>query len=261
MGKVEKRMVKTTDNKDMLVWVIYPPNFDPSKKYPTLLYCQGGPQSPVSQFFSYRWNFQLMAANGYIVVAPNRRGLPSFGQEWNAQISGDWGGQAMNDLLSAIDAVKTEKFVDENRLGAVGASFGGYSVYWLAGHHDKRFKAFISHCGVFNLESMYGSTEELFFVNHDLGGAYFENPRPKSYDIFSTHKYFDKWDTPILVIHNELDFRVPLTQGIEAFTAAQLRGIPSRFLYFPDEGHWVHKPQNSLLWQRTFFDWLKTHLK
>jgi dipeptidyl aminopeptidase/acylaminoacyl peptidase len=261
MGRVEKRMIPTSDGKSMLTWVIYPPDFDENKKYPALLYCQGGPQSTVSQFFSYRWNFQLMAANGYIVVAPNRRGLPSFGQDWNAQISGDWGGQAMNDLLSAIDAVKTEKFVDENRLGAVGASFGGYSVYWLAGHHQKRFKAFVSHCGVFNLESMYGSTEELFFVNHDLGGAYFDQPRPKSYDLFSPHKFVDKWDTPILVIHNEMDFRVPLTQGIEAFTAAQLKGVPSRFLYFPDEGHWVNKPQNSILWQRTFFDWLNTHLK
>lgn len=261
MGKVEKRFVTTTDGKSMLTWVIYPPDFDESKKYPALLYCQGGPQSTVSQFFSYRWNFQLMAANGYIVVAPNRRGLPSFGQEWNAQISGDWGGQAMRDLLSAIDDVKRENFVDENRLGAVGASFGGYSVYWLAGHHNKRFKAFISHCGVYNLESMYGSTEEIFFVNHDLGGAYFEKPIPKSYELFSPHKFVDKWDTPILIIHNELDFRVPITQGIEAFTAAQLRGVPSRFLYFPDEGHWVNKPQNSILWQRTFFDWLKTHLK
>jgi dipeptidyl aminopeptidase/acylaminoacyl peptidase len=261
MGRVEKRMIPTTDGKSMLTWVIYPPDFNENKKYPAILYCQGGPQSTVSQFFSYRWNFQLMASNGYIVVAPNRRGLPSFGQEWNAQISGDWGGQAMKDLLSAIDHMKAEPFVDANRLGAVGASFGGYSVYWLAGHHDKRFKAFISHCGVFNLESMYGSTEEIFFVNHDLGGPYFEKPIPKSYELFSPHKYVDRWDTPMLVIHNELDFRVPITQGIEAFTAAQLRGVPSRFLYFPDEGHWVNKPQNSVLWQRTFFDWLKTHLK
>ncbi len=261
MGKVEKRLITTTDGKPMLTWVIYPPDFDENKKYPALLYCQGGPQSTVSQFFSYRWNFQLMAANGYIIVAPNRRGLPSFGQQWNEEISGNWGGQAIDDLLSAIDNVKTEKFVDKNRLGAVGASFGGYSVYWLAGHHDKRFKAFISHCGVFNLESMYGSTEELFFVNHDLGGAYFDKPRPISYDKYSPHLFVNKWDTPILVIHNELDYRVPITQGLEAYTAAQLKGIPSRFLYFPDEGHWVNKPQNSILWQRTFFDWLKTYLK
>lgn len=260
-GKVEKRLINTSDGKPMLTWVIYPPDFDPKKKYPTLLYCQGGPQSTVSQFFSYRWNFQLMAANGYIIVAPNRRGLPSFGAKWNEQISGDWGGQAMQDLLSAIDDVKKESYVDAERLGAVGASFGGYSVYWLAGNHNKRFKAFISHCGVFNLESMYGTTEELFFVNHDLGGPYWQTPTPRSYVRDSPHRYVANWDTPILVIHNELDFRVPVSQGMEAFTAAQLREIPSRFLYFPDEGHWVNKPQNSVLWNRVFFDWLNTYLK
>jgi dipeptidyl aminopeptidase/acylaminoacyl peptidase len=261
MGRVEKRMVTTTDGKSMLTWVIYPPDFDQKKKYPALLYCQGGPQSTVSQFFSYRWNFQLMAANDYIVVAPNRRGLPSFGQEWNAAISGDWGGQAMNDLLSAIDNVKNEPFVDAERLGAVGASFGGYSVYWLAGQHQNRFKAFISHCGVYNLESMYGSTEEIFFTNHDLGGAYWDKPTPVSYEKFSPHKFVKNWNTPILIVHNELDYRVPLSQGMEAFTAAQLLGVPSRFLYFPDEGHWVSKPQNSLLWQREFFGWLNKYLK
>jgi dipeptidyl aminopeptidase/acylaminoacyl peptidase len=261
MGQVEKRWVNTTDGKRMLTWVIYPPDFDPRKKYPALLYCQGGPQSAVSQFFSYRWNFQLMAANDYIIVAPNRRGLPTFGQEWNRQISGDYGGQAMADLLSAIDAVKTEPFVDEDRLGAVGASFGGYSVYWLAGNHDKRFKTFISHCGLFNLESMYGSTEEMFFVNFEMEGPYWQRPEPKSYHEFSPHKYVDNWDTPMLVIHNEKDFRVPITQGMEAFTAAQIKGVPSRFLYFPDEGHWVLKPQNSVLWNRVFFDWLDTWLK
>jgi len=260
-SKVEKRWVPTSDGKQMLTWIIYPPDFDPSKKYPALLYCQGGPQSAVSQFFSFRWNFLFMASQGYIVVAPNRRGLPSFGQAWNEQISGDWGGQAMSDLLSAIDNVAKEPFVDENRLGAVGASFGGYSVYWLAGNHNKRFKAFISHCGVFNLESMYGSTEEMFFVHHDLGGAYWEQPMPVSYKKHSPHLFVDKWDTPLLVIHNELDFRVPLAQGMEAFTAAQLKGIPSRFLYFEDEGHWVNKPQNSVVWNRVFFDWLDTYLK
>ncbi len=260
LAKVEERWVKTTDNKDMLVWVIYPPDFDPAKKYPTLLYCQGGPQSAVSQFFSYRWNFQMMAANDYIIVAPNRRGLPSFGQEWNDQISKDYGGQNMKDYLSAIDAVKTEPFVDENRLGAVGASYGGFSVFWLAGNHEKRFKAFIAHCGMFNLESWYGSTEELFFANHDIGGAYWENPRPKSYD-FSPHRFIGNWDTPILVIHGEKDFRIPYTQGMEAFNAAQLQGIPSRFLSFPDENHWVLQPQNSILWQREFFRWLDHWLK
>jgi dipeptidyl aminopeptidase/acylaminoacyl peptidase len=261
MGKVEKRMVETTDGKEMLTWVIYPPNFDPEKKYPTLLYCQGGPQSAVSQFFSYRWNFQLMAANGYIVVAPNRRGLPSFGQEWNDQISKDWGGQAMKDYLSAIDALAQEPYVDEERLGAVGASYGGYSVYYLAGIHEGRFKTFISHCGLYNLESWYASTEELFFANWDIGGPYWESPQPKSYALFSPHKLVGNWDTPIMVIHNELDFRVPLNQGLEAFTAAQLQGIPSKLLYYPDEGHWVLKPQNGVMWHREFYDWLDEWLK
>lgn len=260
-SKVEKRMIKTTDGKEMLTWVIYPPDFDPSKKYPTLLYCQGGPQSAVSQFFSYRWNFALMAAKGYIIVAPNRRGLPSFGQKWNDDISGDWGGQAMKDYLSAIDAVKTEPFVDEDRLGAVGASYGGYSVYYLAGIHDNRFKTFISHCGLYNLESWYASTEELFFANWDIGGAYWENPMPESYKLFSPHKLVQNWNTPIMVIHNELDFRVPLNQGLEAFTAAQLQGIPSKLLYYPNEGHWVQRPQNGLMWHREFFGWLDQWLK
>jgi dipeptidyl aminopeptidase/acylaminoacyl peptidase len=261
MGKVEKRMIKTTDGKDMLTWVIYPPDFDPAKKYPTLLYCQGGPQSAVSQFFSYRWNFQLMAANGYIVVAPNRRGLPSFGQKWNDDISKDWGGQAMKDYLSAIDEVAKESYVDNDKLGAVGASYGGYSVYYLAGIHENRFKTFISHCGLFNLESWYGSTEELFFANWDIGGPYWENPQPKSYELFNPRKLVGNWNTPIMVIHNELDFRVPLNQGLEAFTAAQLKGIPSKLLYYPDEGHWVLQPQNGVMWHREFYDWLDEWLK
>lgn len=261
LGKVEKRMVETTDGKEMLVWVIYPPDFDKEKKYPSLLVCQGGPQSTVSQGFSYRWNFQLMAAKGYVVIAPNRRGLPSFGQEWNDQISGDWGGQAMQDLLSAVDDVSKEEYIDKDRRAAVGASYGGYSVYWLAGHHQNRFKSFIAHCGVFNLESMYGSTEEIFFVNHDLEGAYWKTPKPKSYDLFSPHKFVKNWNTPILVIHNDKDFRVPLGEGLQAFSAAQLQGIKSRFLYFSDEGHWVTKPQNSLLWQREFFRWLDETVK
>jgi dipeptidyl aminopeptidase/acylaminoacyl peptidase len=261
LGKVEKRMVETTDDKEMLVWVIYPPDFDKNKKYPSLLVCQGGPQSTVSQNFSYRWNFQLMAAQGYIVIAPNRRGLPSFGQEWNDQISGDWGGQAMKDLLSAVDDVSKEEYIDKDRRAAVGASYGGYSVYWLAGHHQNRFKSFIAHCGVFNLESMYGATEEIFFVNHDLEGAYWKTPTPKSYELFSPHKFVKNWNTPILVIHNDKDFRVPLGEGLQAFSAAQLQGIKSRFLYFADEGHWVTKPQNSLLWQREFFRWLDETVK
>ena len=261
LGKVVARTAKTTDNKDLLSWIIYPPDFDPKKKYPTLLYCQGGPQSPVSQSFSYRWNFQLMAANGYIVVAPNRRGLPGFGTEWNNSISGDWGGQPIKDYLTAIDDMSKEPYVDKDKLGAVGASYGGYSVYQLAGVHNKRFKTFISHCGLFNLDSWYGTTEEMFFAKHDIGNGYYDKNPSKSFEQFSPHKFVKNWDTPILVIHGEKDFRVPINQGMEAFNVAQLQNIPSRFLYFPQEGHWVMKPQNSVLWQRVFFDWLGRTLK
>lgn len=261
IGRVESREVKTTDGKNMLAWVIYPPDFDPNKKYPTLLYCQGGPQSMVGQSFSLRWNFQLMAAKGYIVIAPNRRGLPGFGQAWNEQISGDWGGQAMQDMLSAIDDIAKETYVDKDRLGAVGASFGGYTVYWLMGNHNKRFKSFIAHCGVFNLEAMYGATEEIFFSDFEMKGPYWNMKEPNAYTKFSPHKFIQNWDTPILVIHNDKDFRVPLTEGLQAFSAAQLKGLKSRFLYFPDEGHWVVKPQNSVLWNRVFFDWLDKTLK
>jgi dipeptidyl aminopeptidase/acylaminoacyl peptidase len=260
MGKVTQRWVKTTDNKQMLVWVVLPPGFDSTKRYPALLYCQGGPQSAVSQFFSYRWNLQLMAANDYIIIAPNRRGLPTFGSEWNLQISGDYGGQNIRDYLSATDALKTEPYVDETRLGAVGASYGGYSVLFLAGNHQKRFKAFISHCGIFNFESQYAATEESFFANFDLKGPYWETPRPKSYD-FSPHKFVQNWDTPIMLITGEKDFRIPYTESLQAFNAAQLRGIPSKLLIFPDENHWVVKPQNSILWQREFFGWLDQWLK
>lgn len=256
----EKRWIETSDGKQMLTWVIYPPNFDKTKKYPTLLYCQGGPQSAVSQFFSYRWNFQIMASNGYIVVAPNRRGLPTFGQEWNDQISGDYGGQNITDYITAIDEVAKEPFVDNDNLGAIGASYGGFSVYYLAGHHEGRFSAFISHCGIFNFESMYASTEETFFVHHDMGGAYYDKPTPKSYE-FSPHKFVGKWDTPILVITGENDLRIPYTQSMEAFNAAQLRGIPSRFLFFPEESHFVVRPQNSIVWQREFKRFLDENLK
>ncbi|MBN8684770.1 MAG: S9 family peptidase [Chitinophagales bacterium] len=259
-GKVERHTVKTADGKDMNVWMVLPPNFDPKKKYPALVYCQGGPQSAVSQFFSYRWNFQLMAAKGYIVVAPCRRGMPGSGQAWNDEIREDWGGKPMQDILSATDYAAALPYVDKARMGAVGASFGGYSVYWLAGNHQKRFKTFISHCGLFNLESFYGSTEEMWFANNDFGGAYWNSPKPQMYETASPHKYVQNWDTPMLVIHNELDFRVPIGEGIQAFQAAQLRGIPSKFLYFPDEGHHVVKAQNSLLWQRVFFEWLDTYL-
>ncbi len=260
-GKIERRSVKTTDGKDMNVWVIYPPDFDKNKKYPALLVCQGGPQSAMSQGFSFRWNYQLMAANGYIVIAPCRRGMPGSGTAWNDAIAGDYGGQPMRDLLSATDALANEPFVDKNRLGAVGASFGGYSVYWLAGHHEKRFKTFISHCGMFNLETFYGTTEEVWFPNHDFEGAFWQKPTPKMYtDGSNPIRSVDKWDTPIFVIHNELDFRVPFSEGMQAFQAAQLRGIKSRFLSFPDEGHWMSKAQNSIFWQREFFQWLKETL-
>ncbi|MEI6508910.1 MAG: S9 family peptidase [Bacteroidota bacterium] len=259
-GRVEKKMIPTTDGKEMLTWIIYPPGFNPQRRYPTLLYCQGGPQSMVSQFFSYRWNFQLMANNGYIVVAPNRRGLPGFGSDWNDAIIGDYGGQCMKDYLTAIDKVSEETYVAKDKRGAVGASFGGFSVYWLAGNHQKRFKAFVAHCGMFNLDSWYGSTEEMWFANNDFKGSYWSTPHPKNYDQ-SPHKFVQNWDAPILVIHNEKDFRIPVTQGMEAFTAAQLKGLHSRFLYFPDENHFVTKPQNSVLWQRVFFEWLDNWLK
>ncbi len=263
MGNVEERWVETTDGKRMLVWVIYPPHFDKNKKYPALLYCEGGPQSTVSQFWSYRWNFQMMAANDYIVVAPNRRGLPGFGQEWNEAISGDYGGQCMKDYLSAIDALAKEPFIDENRLGAVGASFGGFSVFWLAGHHEGRFKALIAHDGMFNFESQYLETEEMWFVNWDLGGPFWdkENPVVQWSYANSPHKFVDKWTAPIMVIHGAKDYRICFTQGMQAYNAAVLRGIPAEFLYFPDENHWVLQAQNGILWQRRFYNWLDKYLK
>ena len=263
LGEVQKRWVKTTDGKRMLVWVILPPDFDENKKYPALLYCQGGPQSVVSQFWSYRWNFQLMAAQGYIVVAPNRRGVPSFGQEWLDQISGDYSGQNIRDYLAAIDDVAKERWCDKEHLGCVGASYGGYSAFYLAGHHDKRFKAFIAHCGIFNFESMYGHTEELFFVNNDYGGAYWDKDNKTAMRSYanSPHKAVDKWDAPILIITGEKDYRIPYTQSLEAFTAARLRGIPARLVSFESEAHQVFKPQNSLVWNREFFGWLDKYLK
>ncbi len=263
LSKVEKRMVKTTDGKDMLTWVIYPPNFDPAKKYPTILYCQGGPQGALSQIYSLRWNFQLMAANGYIIVAPNRRGMPGYGVEWNEQISKDYGGQNMQDYLSAIDELAKEPYVDNDRLGAIGASYGGYSVFYLAGMHEGRFKSFISHDGIFNWKSMYGTTEELFFVNWDLGGPYWDKNNvdaQKAYTEFNPVEKVDQWNTPILIIQGGKDFRVPIGQGLEAFQAAQLQGIKSKLLYFPEENHWILDNQNSLVWQREFFKWLKETL-
>ena len=263
MGKVEERWMKTTDGKQMLTWVIYPPQFDPNKKYPTLLFREGGPQSPVSQFWSYRWNFQIMAANDYIIVAPNRRGLPGFGLEWNEAVSGDYGGQCMKDYFTAIDEVAKEPYVNKDRLGCVGASFGGFSVYWLAGHHDKRFKAFIAHDGIFNMEMQYLETEEMWFANWDMGGAYWEKQNATAQRTFanSPHKFVDKWDTPILCIHGEKDYRILANQGMAAFNAAVLRGVPAELLIYPDENHWVLKPQNGVLWQRTFFEWLDMWLK
>ena len=263
IGKVEPRWTKTVDGKDLLSWVIYPINFDPNKKYPTLLFCEGGPQSPVSQFWSYRWNFQIMAANDYIIIAPNRRGLPGFGMDWLEEISTNYGGHCMDDYLSAIDDFSKESYVDKDRLGCVGASFGGYSVYWLAGHHNKRFKAFIAHDGFFNMEQQYLETEELWFTNWDLGGAYWEKEKAavrRSY-ANSPHLFVDKWDTPILCIHGEKDFRILASQGMAAFNAAKLRGVPAQLLVYPDENHWVLKPQNGILWQRTFFGWLDKWLK
>lgn len=263
MSKVEARWTKTVDGKDMLSWVVYPANFNPNKKYPTLLFCEGGPQSPVSQFWSYRWNLQIMAANDYIVIAPNRRGLPGFGMEWLEEISTNYGGHCMDDYLSAIDDIAKEPYVDKDHLGCVGASFGGYSVYWLAGHHNKRFKAFIAHDGFFNMEQQYLETEELWFTNWDLGGAYWEKNNPavqRSY-ANSPHLFVDKWDTPILCIHGEKDYRILASQGMAAFNAAKLRGVPAELLIFPDENHWVLKPQNGILWQRTFFAWLDKWLK
>ncbi|MBU2928598.1 S9 family peptidase [Winogradskyella psychrotolerans] len=263
LPKVEKRYVTTTDGQQMLVWVILPPNFDATKKYPTLLYAQGGPQSPLSQFYSYRWNFQLMASQGYIVVAPNRRGMPGHGVKWNEDISKDWGGQVMDDYLSAIDDIAKEPYVDNDRLGAIGASFGGYSVFYLAGIHNNRFKTFISQDGVFDTRSMYGTTEELFFVNHDFGGAYWDQDNKKAqkaYNEFNPVNKVAEWNTPMLIIQGGKDYRVPIEQGLSAYQAAQLLGLKSKLLYFPEENHWVLNPQNALVWQHEFFKWLKETL-
>ncbi|MCD4832430.1 MAG: S9 family peptidase [Bacteroidales bacterium] len=263
MPTVEKRYVKTTDGKDMLTWVILPPHFDANKKYPAILFCEGGPQSPLSQFWSYRWNFSIMASNDYVIVAPNRRGVVTMGQEWTDQISKDNSGQAMKDLISAIDEVKKEPYIDEKRLGAIGASFGGFSVYWLAGNHNKRFKAFIAHCGVFHSGMEFLTTEEVFFDAWEKGGAPWEKDNKAAMKSYagSPDKFVQNWDTPILVVHGGKDFRIPYTQGMAAFNSARLLDVKARFLYFPEENHWVLTPQNGILWQRTFFDWLDQHLK
>lgn len=263
MGEVEKRWVGTSDNKKMLTWVIKPAKFDASKKYPTLLYCQGGPQSVVSQRWSYRWNYQLMAAQGYVVVAPNRRGLPSFGQEWLDQISGDYAGQNQRDYMSAIDDVSKEPYVDTERRGCVGASYGGFSVYYIAGHHNNRFKAFIAHCGMFDMTSFYGSTEELWFPNNDLGGPYWDKSNKTAQSSFenSPHNAVQNWNTPILIIVGLKDYRIPYTQSLEAFTAARVQGIPARLVAFQDEAHQVFGAQNSIVWNKEFFGWLDKYLK
>ena len=261
---IEKRMVPTTDGKLMTTWVCYPPNFDPSKKYPAILFCEGGPQSPVSQFWSYRWNMRIMASNGYIVILPNRRGLPGFGTEWNAQISGDYGGQNMRDYLSAVDYMKKEPYIDGEHIGAVGASYGGYSVYFLAGNHNKRFACFLAHAGIFNLEAQYLETEEMWFVQWDLGGAFWEKNNAtaqRSYTQANPKNYVQNWDTPIMCTAGELDYRIVFTQACQAFNAAKIKGLPARLLLFPDENHWILKPQNSIMWQREFFRWLDTWLK
>lgn len=263
MGKTEGRWMKTKDGKDMLTWIIYPPNFDPNKKYPTLLYCKGGPQGPLSQSFHFRWNYQIMAANDYIIVAPNRRGVSGFGQAWQEQISGDYHGKSMQDYLTAIDIMAKEPYVDETKLGAIGASAGGYAVFYLAGNHEGRFKAFIAHDGIFNEEAQYLETEEMWFENWDKVGPFWEVNDKRIQDVYdhSPHKFVQNWDTPILVIHGEQDFRVVYTQGMTAFNAAVLRDVPAQFLFFPDENHWVLQPQNGILWQRTFFAWLDKWLK
>lgn len=263
MPTVEKRMVPTTDGKLMTTWVVYPPEFDATKQYPSILYCQGGPQQAVSQYWSYRWNLALMAAQGYIVIAPNRRGLPGFGTEWNAQISKDYGGQNMRDYFSAVDDMKRESYIDPKHIGAVGASYGGFSVYWLAGHHEGRFAAFIAHAGIFNMETQYLETEEMWFANWDMGGAYWDKNNEAAQRTFATspHRFVDKWDTPILITHGEYDFRILASQGMMAFNAARLRGVPAEMLIFPDENHWILKPQNAIMWQRVFFRWLDRWLK
>lgn len=263
MGEVEERWIETTDGKQMLTWVVYPPNFDKNQKYPALLYCQGGPQSPVSQFWSYRWNPQIMAANGYIVVAPNRRGLPGFGQEWLEQISKDYGGQNMKDYLTAIDTFAAEPFVDNTRLGCTGASYGGFSTFWLAGNHDKRFKAFFAHAGIFNLEAQYLETEELFFANWDMGGAPWDKSNAAAQKTYATspHLKVNEWNTPIMISHGEKDYRILASQGMSAFNAAKLKGVPTRLLIYPDENHWISQPQNAVLFQREFFRWFDEYLK
>jgi dipeptidyl aminopeptidase/acylaminoacyl peptidase len=288
--ETEARYVKTVDGKDMLTWVLYPPQFDPAKKYPSILICLGGPQGTLSQGWSYRWNYRLMASQGYVVVLPNRRGTTAFGQEWTEQISGDYPGLNMQDYLCAAREVKAEPYID--KMAACGASYGGYSVFYLCGTHENTFDAFIAHAGIFNEEHMYMTTEEMWFPNFDNGGLHeceidprvgtpeapvgpagdgqtfggirqggspWSNlPKTKRHYELSPHKLVTKWHTPLMVIHGGMDYRVPVDQGMAAYNAAQLMGVPSRLLIFPDENHWILKPQNALMWHREYFKWLDT---
>jgi dipeptidyl aminopeptidase/acylaminoacyl peptidase len=263
MPTVEERWVPTTDGKKMLTWIVYPPKFDKNKKYPAILYCQGGPQSAVSQFWSYRWNLALMASNGYIMIAPNRRGVPGFGTEWEEQISKDYPGQNMRDYLSAVDDMKNEPYIDQEHIGACGASYGGFSIYWLAGNHEGRFAALLAHAGIFNTEAQYLETEEMWFANWDMGGAFWDKDNAAAQRTFamSPHRFVDKWTAPIMITHGEFDYRILSSQGEMAFNAACLRGIPAQMLIFPDENHWILKPQNAVMWQRKFFEWFDKWLK
>ena len=264
MPTVVKRMVPTTDGKDMLTWEVRPPHFDESKSYPAILYCQGGPQQAVSQFWSYRWNFALMASNGYVMIAPNRRGVPGFGSEWLSQISKDYPGQNMRDYLSAVDYMKANApYINPAKIGATGASYGGFSVYWLAGNHDGRFAALLAHAGIFNMEAQYLETEEMWFANWDMGGAYWEKDNAAAQRTFasSPHRFVDRWTAPIMISHGEYDYRILASQAMAAFNAAKLRGIPAEMVIYPDENHWILKPQNAVMWQRLFFRWFDKWLK
>ena len=265
MGKSEARWIKTKDGKDMLVWLIYPYDYDPAKKYPALLFCEGGPQVMVSQFWSRRWNFQVMSGAGYFIIAPNRRGCPGFGTKWCESVSRDYGGLCMQDYIQSVEVLSKEiKSIDSDRIGACGASFGGYSIYWLAGHNENHlFKAFLAHDGIFNMEQFYLETDEDWTVNWEFGGPYWQEERQNVEKTYaqSPHLFVDKWNTPICIIHSQKDYRILDSQGFAAFDAAKMRGLDARLLFFPDENHWVCAPQNSLLWNRTFIDWFDTYLK
>lgn len=259
--KIVERIIKSTDGANVHCWVVYPPDFDSTKQYPMITFCQGGPQSMISQKFHYRWNYYLMASKGYVLLLPNRRGMPGFGQEWNNAITKDWAGKPMQDILAATDAMLKESYIKKDGLAAVGASAGGYAVFWLEGNHNGRFKAFASHCGVFNFESMYGATEELWFPNWEYGGPYWVEKNKAYYEKHSPHKYADKWDTPIMISTGENDFRVPYTQSLEAFTVAQVKRLPSKLVVLPEETHFISHPQEFIAWSREFFGFLDKYTK